>query len=65
MAPIWKKIVTRDYWRSLPGKAWRATCRRLIAVLEFRLKDWLYEQAYPRDRYDIVSEGDRYDRLVT
>lgn len=60
-----KKIATPDFWASLPGKAWRATCRRLIAIMEFRPKDWLYEQAYPRDRYDTLQESDRYDRLVT
>lgn len=62
-APIWKKITSRQFWRSIPGKVWRAVCRILISILEFRLKDWLYEQVYPRDGYDVLSSGDRYDRL--
>jgi hypothetical protein len=59
-----RKIATLDFWCSIPGNIWRWVCRRLIAIIEFNFKDWLYNQAYPADRYsNPVPTGDRYTRL--
>jgi hypothetical protein len=41
---------------------WRNTCKFLIRVLEFNLKDWLYHQAYGTTQ-DVIDMGDRYSRI--
>lgn len=37
------------------AKAWSKLAGHLYAVLDFNLKDWLYDQAYDRERHDRYS----------